>query len=274
MVWDTGIGIKPEDQGRIFEEFQQVETTAARQYEGTGLGLALAQKFVELHGGRIWVESAPRAGQYLHLHPAPGRAASGAGQRTLRAAGERLAPGPGRGGRCVDPRVAPFHPRPGGLSGGRGPRWGGGALQGAGPAAVLITLDIMLPKKDGWEVLRALKEDVITREIPVVIVSIVDEPERGFSLGAADYILKPFDREDFLRAHRAVRLYDEGRAEPVQILIIDDDPVVVETLTGLLEPVGFQICKAYGGQQGLELAARAAPGPDCGGSPDAGDQRL
>lgn len=63
----------------------------------------------------------------------------------------------------------------------------------------LITLDILLPKKDGWEVLRELQEDAATRDIPVVIVSIVDEPERGFSLGAADYILKPFDREDLLR---------------------------------------------------------------------------
>jgi signal transduction histidine kinase len=62
VVWDTGIGIKPEDQGRIFEAFQQVETAAARQYEGTGLGLALAQQFVTLHGGRIWVESTPGQG--------------------------------------------------------------------------------------------------------------------------------------------------------------------------------------------------------------------
>ena len=61
-VKDTGIGIKPEDQARIFEEFYQVEATAAKQYEGTGLGLALAKKFVELHGGRIWVESEPRKG--------------------------------------------------------------------------------------------------------------------------------------------------------------------------------------------------------------------
>ena len=61
-VWDTGIGITPADQGRIFAEFQQVETTAARQYDGTGLGLTLAQKFVELHGGRIWVESTPGQG--------------------------------------------------------------------------------------------------------------------------------------------------------------------------------------------------------------------
>jgi Amt family ammonium transporter len=75
IVWDTGIGITPEDQVRIFEEFQQVETTAARQYEGTGLGLTLAQKFVELHGGRIWVESAPAQGStftftlpLLHRH--------------------------------------------------------------------------------------------------------------------------------------------------------------------------------------------------------------
>jgi CheY-like chemotaxis protein len=107
--------------------------------------------------------------------------------------------------------------------------------------------------------LRALKEDVTTREIPVVIVSIVDEPERGFSLGAADYILKPFDREDFLQRLGRYGFTTQGRAEPVQILIIDDDPVVVETLTGLLEPVGFRVCKAYGGQQGLELALTQHP---------------
>jgi CheY-like chemotaxis protein len=107
--------------------------------------------------------------------------------------------------------------------------------------------------------LRALKEDVTTREIPVVIVSIVDEPERGFSLGAADYILKPFDREDFLQRLGRYGFSTQSRAEPVQILIIDDDPVVVETLTGLLEPVGFQISKAYGGQQGLELALTQRP---------------
>jgi signal transduction histidine kinase len=62
VVWDTGIGIKPDDQGRIFEAFQQVETAASRQYEGTGLGLALAQQFVTLHGGKIWVESTPGQG--------------------------------------------------------------------------------------------------------------------------------------------------------------------------------------------------------------------
>ena len=259
VVWDTGIGIQPEDQARIFEEFQQVEATAARQYEGTGLGLTLAQKFVALHGGRIWVESTPGAGTTFTFTlplvepptiPAEGDAAPQEGSQPLVLVVEDDAPtcellhfSLAREGF----RVAEAHDGEEAVAKARTLR------------PCLITLDIMLPKKDGWEVLRVLKDDVATREIPVVIVSMVDEPERGFSLGAADYILKPFDREDLL--HRLARygLTTHERAEPVHILIIDDDPMVVETLTGLLEPVGFRVSKAYGGQQGLEQAVMQPP---------------
>jgi len=199
VVWDTGIGITPEDLGRIFEEFQQVETTAARQYEGTGLGLTLAQKFVELHGGRIWVESAPGQGSTFTFTlplvepPAVPVAEHSEPQesnpllvlvveddaKTRELLRFSLIKEGFRVEEARDGEEAVRKAR---------------ALQ-----PVLITLDILLPRKDGWEVLRELKEDAVTRDIPVIIISLVDDLERGFSLGAADYLLKPFDREDFLR---------------------------------------------------------------------------
>ncbi len=258
-VWDTGIGIKLEDQVRIFGEFQQVEVTAARQYEGTGLGLTLAQKFVELHGGRIWVESEFGQGSTFTFTlplvevptvPVAERSELHESSRPLVLVVEddaktrellrfSLVREGFRVEEARDGEEAVCKAR---------------ALQ-----PLLITLDILLPRKDGWEVLRELKEDAATRDIAVIIVSIVDDPERGFSLGAADYLLKPFEREDFLRRLGRHSFTTKVQVAPVKILIIDDDPVAVETLASILEPVGFRVCKAYGGQQGLELAVAQQP---------------
>ena len=258
-VWDTGIGIKPEDQARIFEEFHQVEGTAARQYEGTGLGLALAKKFVELHAGRIWVESEPGKGSTFTftmplLEPSAG-------------VEKRLPEAEGMGGPLVlvvedDPKARELLRFSLSREGFRVEEARDGEEAVTKARALqpfLITLDILLPKKDGWEVLRDLKEDGVTQDIPVVIVSIVDERERGFSLGAADYIVKPFDREDLLRRLKRHSFLTLLQEKPVRVLIIDDDPLVVEMLAGMLEPEGFGIFKAYRGQQGLELAVEQQP---------------
>jgi CheY-like chemotaxis protein len=198
-VWDTGIGISSEDQGRIFEEFQQVETTAARQYEGTGLGLTLVQKFVELHGGRIWVESAPRQGSTFTFTlplveppavPVAERAEPQESNQLLVLVVEDDAKT--RELLCFSLIKEGFRVEEA--------RDGEEAVRKARALQpVLITLDILLPRKDGWEVLSELKKDAVTRDIPVIIISIVDDPERGFSLGAAEYLLKPFDRVDFVR---------------------------------------------------------------------------
>jgi CheY-like chemotaxis protein len=117
----------------------------------------------------------------------------------------------------------------------------------------------LLPKSDGWEVLRALKQNPHTADIPVMIVSILDEPEQGFSLGATDYLLKPFDRDDFLNRLRRHSLTTKNRAHPINILLIDDDPLAVETLAGMLEPEGFNISRAYSGRQGLDMAFEQLP---------------
>ncbi len=258
-VWDTGIGIRPEDQARIFEEFHQVEATAARQYEGTGLGLTLAKKFVELHGGKIWVESEPGKGSTFTftlplLEPSPG-------VERREAEAERME------GPLVlvvedDPKAREllrFSLRREGFRVEEALDGEEAVTKARALQPFLIALDILLPKKDGWEVLRELKEDAFTQDIPVVIVSIVDEQERGFSLGAADYIVKPFDRENLLRRLKRHSFLTLLREKRVQILIIDDDPLVVEMLAGMLEPEGFGIFKAYRGQQGLQLAVEQQP---------------
>jgi CheY-like chemotaxis protein/two-component sensor histidine kinase len=258
-VWDTGIGIKPEDQTRIFEEFQQVETTMARQYEGTGLGLALAKKFVELHGGRIWLESEPWSGSTFTftLPLSEPSALLGEASHEL----ERV-------DRPVvlivedDPKTRELLRFCLSREGFRVEEACDGQealakAQALQPA--LVTLDVLLPKKDGWEVLRELKENASTRDIPVMIVSIVDEPEQGFSLGASEYLLKPFDRDDLLNRLRSYSLATSSLSTPAKILIIDDDPLAVETLAGMLEPEGFNVKKAYGGQQGLAIALEERP---------------
>jgi signal transduction histidine kinase/CheY-like chemotaxis protein len=258
-VWDTGIGITPQDQTRIFEEFQQVETTTARQYEGTGLGLALAKKFVELQGGRIWVESeAGRGSTFTFTLPLPesasalGAAPSGPEplDRPLVLIVEDDAKTRELLRFCLSREGFRIEEASDGEEAMR-------KAQALYPA--LVTLDVVLPKKDGWEVLRELKEDPCTRDIPVIIVSIVDEPAQGFSLGASEYLLKPLDRDDFLNRLRRYSFPSNRASTPVQILIIDDDPLAVETLAGMLESEGFSVSKAYGGRQGLELAMARPP---------------
>jgi CheY-like chemotaxis protein len=125
------------------------------------------------------------------------------------------------------------------------------------PAA--ITLDIALPRLDGWEFLTRAKADPALAQIPVVIVSMVDEPGKGFALGAAGYLVKPVDRNDLLDAlRRAVPAPDRLDAAAT-ILAIDDDPLAVELIEAVLASEGYTVLKATGGEAGVELARQAQP---------------
>jgi CheY-like chemotaxis protein/anti-sigma regulatory factor (Ser/Thr protein kinase) len=196
-VTDTGRGVPPEDRERIFESFQQGGRGPSHE-EGTGLGLTLSRRIVDLLGGRMWLESEVGVGSTFGF--------------SLRS----RATDPGRDPAQVIADVVVIEDdRPSlelmtaYLSGaalrvtvaGDG-QTGLDAVRRVRPAAVL--LDIRLPGIDGWAVLRALKSEAATRDIPVIVVSIVDERTRGTRLGAAAYLVKPVSRDALLRALGAV----------------------------------------------------------------------
>ncbi|HEX9868237.1 MAG TPA: response regulator [Candidatus Tectomicrobia bacterium] len=262
-VWDTGIGIAPEDQERVFEEFQQVGARDGQGQEGTGLGLALVRRFVELHGGRLSVESAIGQGSRFTF-TLPVRITSSAetgleGVNLIQPEAQIDSP-------LVlvvedDPQAAELLRL---YLEGAGCRvdvaWDGeeGFAKACQLHPALITLDLLLPKMDGWDLLVRLKGDATTREIPVVIVSIKEERGRGFALGAADYLVKPISREGLVSALQRIHLTQRPR-DAMTILAIDDDPMALELVDAILSQEGFQIIKAYGGEEGVAAARREAP---------------
>jgi CheY-like chemotaxis protein len=119
-----------------------------------------------------------------------------------------------------------------------------------------ITLDIMMPGKDGWDVLKDLKNDPETRDIPIIICSILEEEERGFNLGAVDYLVKPFLQEDIIKA--ISRLDRDGTIN--KVLVIDDDPVDLRLVQKILEDMkDYQIAAASGGKSGWEAITTIHP---------------
>ena len=116
-----------------------------------------------------------------------------------------------------------------------------------------ITLDILMPQQDGWQVLHELKADAATRAIPVIVLSIVDNKALGYRLGACDYLMKPFDRETILAALAHVPP-QQGR-----LLVVDDDPQVVDLVGQLLEGEPYEIMSAADGQEALEVIAHKRP---------------
>jgi signal transduction histidine kinase len=209
-VADTGIGISPADLGRIFTEFQQLDSGLGRQNQGTGLGLALTRRFAALHGGGVRVDSEIGKGSVFTL--------------SLPLAGPDLEKKQDADPVQSEPAVKAIDDRPLILVVEDDPavaelvtqilerggfrteiaRTGTEALAKARelrPTA--ITLDIMLPELDGWKVLERLKQDETTSPIPVVVVSVVDSPDLGVALGALDYLVKPFHAADLLSSLRS-----------------------------------------------------------------------
>jgi signal transduction histidine kinase/DNA-binding response OmpR family regulator len=264
-VSDTGIGIAPEDQERVFEEFQQ-----AGQREGSGLGLALSRSFIELHGGRIRLESEVGVGStFLFTLPLPAmtradrQATSVVGDPSpLPADAVDTAPGPTMLVIEDDERSAELlriFLEDGGFSvtiAGAGDE-GIQAARRIRPAA--IVLDLLLPDMSGWDVLTMLKGDAALADIPVVIVSMLDERGKGYALGAADYLVKPIGRDELLGALRPLAAAGAVGGEPVKVLAIDDDPVALELVSAVLDPEGYSVLRAQGGDEGVGMALDEHP---------------
>jgi len=207
-VTDTGIGISEEDQGRIFTLFGQLDSSHTREHEGTGVGLVLSKKLVELHGGRIWVESELGRGSTftftLPLVEGRRRASDWqeSGQKPLPSVDQELVKGQPLVLIVEDDlqtsELLSLWLRDASYRTAR-------AFDGEQALAMArelkpyaVTLDILLPVIDGWDVLKALKADPETRDIPVIIVSILEKSRRGIELGAFDYFVKPVEKKELL----------------------------------------------------------------------------
>ncbi|HEX8993392.1 MAG TPA: response regulator [Anaerolineales bacterium] len=249
-VADTGPGIAPEDQAKLFQAFSQVDDSPTRKTGGSGLGLSISQQLVHLHGGRIGVHSEVGKGSTFYF--------------TLpiyRAKEEKPAI---HGGRIIlavddDPQVLALYERylsPQGYEvvGLSDPARALERVRQMKPFAV--TLDIMMPGFDGWQVLAELKRDPETRNTPVVICSIVEQQDRGFSLGAADYLLKPILEEDLVDALN--RLNGDGTIHDV--LVIDDDPNALRLMEKIFQPSKmYRLSLAQGGPAGWKILTSHPP---------------
>jgi signal transduction histidine kinase/DNA-binding response OmpR family regulator/CHASE3 domain sensor protein len=262
-VTDSGIGIAEADLDRLFTEFQQLDAGHGRQQEGTGLGLALTKRFAELHGGEVKVQSIAGQGSTFTLRlPIAGTKSAELPVLELPRVGP---PDPDRPLILVvenNPEAAEIltrHLEAGGFRMSVA-RTGTEALAMARDLLpVAITLDILLPELDGWEVLTRLKADEMTRNIPVVVISVIDNPTLGRALGALDYFVKPVDRGALLSRLGRYAFTTRVKHGEIRVLVVDDEAANLDLLQALLEPEGFKVLRASSGKEGIDVARAQRP---------------
>jgi CheY-like chemotaxis protein len=248
-VEDTGIGIPPDRISAVFEQFEQVDSTSARRYQGTGLGVPLSREFVRMHGGDMWIQhTAPGEGTTFcfslpiggpdSADDAPSLGASPLSRvvltvdddegvvtlfrRYLERRGYHVF-GLTRAQRVVEEakRLNPY----------------------------AITLDVLMPDRDGWEVIRELKLDPQTRDIPIIVCSVLGDTDKGLSIGVADYLVKPISEQDLLAVLRRL----ESPRGTGHVLVVDDSAGDRKLLKRLLEDAQYRVREATGGAEAIEM---------------------
>jgi PAS domain S-box-containing protein len=259
-VRDNGPGIPPEQQQRIFEAFFRLTQTGSAT-EGTGLGLAITARLVELHGGKLGIESKPGEGACFYFSlPLIAIAPDETIQKPIPVTRARKAP------RIL---VIEDNAVTGQLIQSQLTSSGYETLKCAHPERALemaaehqpdaITLDLLMQPVHGLEVLLQLKNDPRTSKIPVIVVTVVDQPGIGTALGADEYLIKPVDKATLLGAvERCLR--SRGGAAPARsILVVEDDLSTLEVIVELLKAYGYAVSSATDGEQARASVARSLP---------------
>jgi signal transduction histidine kinase/CheY-like chemotaxis protein len=248
-VVDTGPGIAPEDQGKLFREFTQLDATHEMNQAGTGLGLVLVKRLVELHGGRVRVESAVGQGSRFILRIPMGT---------------RTAPVTNGAGPVLvaedDPALRKLFTHFLSEAGYRTDEISDGAGMVDKVKAIrpsVICLDIRMPGVEDWEIMRRLKEDPATASIPIVVTTVLDDAETAFALGALAFLVKPVGRKDLLDAVANAMRTPAGVMPTV--LLVDDDRQVLDIMAPMLEQGGYRVLRASGGQEGIQQAREHLP---------------
>jgi signal transduction histidine kinase/DNA-binding response OmpR family regulator len=261
-VSDTGIGMKPDDARKLFTPFTQIANQLTRRSEGTGLGLAMVRRLAELHGGTVAVTSEVGRGSCFTVW-LPWRSAEIAAPR-------RVAPSPPRSGAEAAPlalvvedddesatlmrlqlEAEGFRVRTAASA--------EAALQASGEFTPdVITVDIRLPGMDGWEFIERVQQLPAWAQVPVVVVSVMPDGRRGFSLGASLVLQKPVARDALSRGLARLGLVPSQERD-VTVLVVDDDPAAVELIATHLRQTGHTVLRALGGAEGIELARRYRP---------------
>jgi CheY-like chemotaxis protein len=268
-VTDSGIGIPGHALERLFQPFSQVESGLARRFEGTGLGLAMVKLLAELHGGAVAVESAVGEGSCFTVWLPVRSPTEQEEEEPAVTTPEPVAParvalaGVGTALMVEDDFKSAELIRV------QLEAEGFKVLHAVSAEAALalavqqplslITLDIMLPGMDGWEFLGRLKQVPDLQRIPVVIISIVADRNKGFSLGAAAVVQKPISRQELYASLVDLGLLPLAKNRSLKILVVDDDPKAVELIAVRLMSFASAVLRAYGGREAIETARRERP---------------
>ncbi len=262
-VEDTGIGIPRESWDKVFEKFTQVDSSSTRRYGGTGLGLPISREFVRMHGGDIWLESVVGQGSTFYVS-LPIKGPSKEQQEKTQAEREERerqeeSPGVRRVVLTVDddPGVIQLfrrylERRGYNVVGISHPEYVVNEAKRLRPYA--ITLDILMPNRDGWQIIQDLKSDPETRNIPIIVCSIVNEVGKGLSMGVSDYLVKPIMEQDLLEA--LARLEAPAGAP---VLIVDDTEEDRRLLARILSDAHYQVAQASGGAEALKMIMESPP---------------
>jgi len=266
-VRDSGIGIPADKLDRVFEEFGQADESTTRNYGGTGLGLPISRRFCQMLGGDLTVESEVGAGSTFTIRvPAvlPGATIAAPNEEGIEGGEvESVVPGELGAGRTIlaiddDPQARDIIERllrKAGFDVATANSGQEGLRLAHSLRPAVITLDVMMPDMDGWAVLQALKADPVLRDVPVVMLSILDDEAKGYSLGAADYLTKPVDGERLREVISRYRIPGETES----VLVVDDDEAVREMMTRTLEKAGWEVDAAEHGQAAIAQLAQRRP---------------